>query len=187
MGALDKDAAMALGAGYRALLRSIAPGAIRVTDKHPYNFEWIGLISAIFPHARIVHCRRDPLDTCISIYCTPFANHRGYEGDKAGLAFFYRQYQRLMAHWRSVLPPGRFFEIDYEAIVADRETVTRQLIAFCGLDWDPACLRHEANPNAVHTASKWQVRQPVYRTSVGRWRRYEPWLGELRELLPDPA
>ncbi len=87
-----------------------------------------------------------------------------------------------MAHWRMVVPPERMLEIDYETIVADRESATRQLIAFCGLDWDAACLRYEANPNAVRTASQWQVRQPIYASSVGRWRRFAPWLGALREL-----
>jgi hypothetical protein len=88
-----------------------------------------------------------------------------------------------MAHWRRVLPADRLLEIDYEALVADREAVTRQMIEFCGLDWDDACLRSDQNRRVVRTASMWQARQPVYSTSVGRWRRYEPWLGEFRELM----
>jgi tetratricopeptide (TPR) repeat protein len=187
MGSIDRDVAARLATDYRALLCGIAPAAARVTDKQLYNFEWIGLILAVFPRARIIHCRRDPLDTCLSIYCTPFVTHRHYESDKADLAFFYRQYARLMAHWRTVVPSERMLEIDYETVVADRESATRRLIAFCGLDWDEACLRYEANPNAVRTASKWQVRQPIYKSSVGRWRRFEPWLGALRELRDLPA
>jgi tetratricopeptide (TPR) repeat protein len=182
----DSEAAN-LAAGYRALLHGIAATALRVTDKLPYNFEWIGLIHAVLPRARIIHCRRNPIDTCLSIYCTPFASHRGYESHRGDLVFYYRQYLRLMAHWRSVVPPERFLEIDYETVVAEREAAARRLIAFCGLEWDGACLRHETNPNTVRTASLWQARQPVYRTSVERWRNYEPWLGELRSLLPDPA
>jgi hypothetical protein len=89
-----------------------------------------------------------------------------------------------MEHWRAVLPPDRLFEIDYEDLVADHEAVTRRLIAFTGLDWDDACLAPERNERTVTTASVWQARQPVYTTSVARWRRYEPWLGELRQLLP---
>jgi tetratricopeptide (TPR) repeat protein len=183
MRTLDAEAAAKLTGGYLALLRSIAPTAARVTDKEPYNFDWLGLICTLFPRARIIHCRRNPIDTCLSIYCTPFGAHRGYESDRGDLVFYYRQYLRLMAHWRSVVPPERFLEIDYETVVAERETATRQLIAFCGLEWDTACLRHETNPSTVRTASMWQARQPIYRTSVERWRNYEPWVGELRDLL----
>jgi len=176
-----------IAAEYRALLRNRAPAALRVTDKHPINFTWIGLIHAVFPRARIIHCRRHPLDTCISIYCTPLAGGRTMKTGKADLVFYYRQYQRLMEYWRAVLPADRLLEIDYEALVADREAVTRRLIAFCGLEWDAACLDYENNPHAVQTVSMWQVRQPIYLSSVERWRRYEPWLGELRELLPGQA
>jgi hypothetical protein len=98
--------------------------------------------------------------------------------------FFYRQYERLMDHWRKVLPADRFTEVDYEALVDDREAETRRLVAFCGLEWDDACLAPERNERTVATASVWQARQPVYKTSVERWRRFEPWLGELRELMP---
>ncbi len=169
---------------YRAELRRVAPGAARVTDKMPHNFLWIGLIHLIFPRARIIHCRRHPVDTCLSIYFTPFRTRMNFASDRADLVWEYRQYERLMAHWRTVLPADRFLEVDYEALVADREVGTRRLIAFCGLDWDDACLHPENNKRAVTTASVWQVRQPVYRSSVERWRNYEPWLRELRELLP---
>jgi Sulfotransferase family len=100
--------------------------------------------------------------------------------------FCYRQYQRLMKHWREVLRGDRFLEVDYEELVADSETGARQLIGFCGLEWEDACLCPERNERRILTASSWQARQPIYRTSVERWRRYEPWLGELRELLPQP-
>jgi tetratricopeptide (TPR) repeat protein len=169
---------------YRAELLRIAPNAARVTDKMPHNFMWIGLIHLVFPQARIIHCRRHPVDTCLSIYFTQFMRRMNFASDRSNLVFEYRQYQRLMEHWRSVLPPDRFVEVDYEAQVADRESWARRLVEFCGLDWHDACLHPERNRRAVTTASLWQARQPVYRSSVARWRCYEPWLGELRDLLP---
>lgn len=169
---------------YLRLLRGIAPDAFRVTDKMPFNFLSAGLVHVLLPKARFVHCRRHPIDTCLSIYSTYFAQHWGFASDRADLAAYYRQYVRLMEHWRAVLPVDRMIDADYEqATVAPAETAQR-VIAFCGLDWDPACLSPDRNPDAVRTASCWQARQPIYRTSVDRWRNYEPWLGELRGLLP---
>jgi tetratricopeptide (TPR) repeat protein len=173
-----------LAADYLAELRRVAPHAARVTDKLPYNFLWIGLIHLALPNARIIHCRRHPVDTCLSIYFAHFARRANFGSDRGDLACEYRQYERLMAHWRAVLPADRFLDVDYETLVADQEAGTRRLIEFCGLDWDDACLRPEGNRRVVMTASSWQARQPVYRSSVARWRNYEPWLGELRELLP---
>ncbi len=170
---------------YLALLRGIGPRALRVTDKAPSNFERLGTIRLALPGARIIHCRRHPVDTCLSIFFTSFKGRQTW--DRADLVFQYRQYERLMAHWRSVLPPDRFTEVQYEALIADREAETRRLIAFCGLEWDDACLAPERNERGVRTASLWQARQPVYTTSVERWRRYEPWLGEFRDLLPPPS
>jgi tetratricopeptide (TPR) repeat protein len=175
-----------IAADYLSLLRGLARGATRVTDKLPYNFLWIGLIRLVFPRAFIIHCRREPVDTCLSIYTTNFASPTEFSSDRGDLAFYYEHYRRLMAHWRNVLSPERFFEVDYEALTADPEPATRRLISFVGLTWDAACLRPEANPRVVKTASVWQARQPIYRTAVARWRRYEPWLGELRQLLPQP-
>jgi tetratricopeptide (TPR) repeat protein len=172
-----------LGVDYLALLRRLSPSAARVTDKMPSNFLWIGLIRLAFPRARIIHCRRHPVDTCLSLYTHFFAASPGYASDRGALVFCYRQYARLMAHWRTVLPADRFLEVEYESLVSDAEAGARRLIAFCGLDWDDACLRPENNNRRIDTVSSWQARQPIYRSSVGRWRRYEPWLGELRELL----
>jgi Flp pilus assembly protein TadD len=183
-GAVD-PAALSRGADdYFALLRGLGPTAKRVTDKAPLNFETLGLIRLALPAARIIHCRRNPVDTALSIYFTEFASSLGFAFDRGDIVFMYRQYERLMAHWRSVLPPDRFLELDYETLVADREAQTRRLVAFAGLEWDDACLAPERNARVVRTASVWQARQPIYATSVERWRRYEPWLGELRELLP---
>ena len=168
---------------YLAILRRIDRDAARVTDKAPGNFLWIGVVRTVFPRARIIHCRRHPVDTCLSNYFTNFRESLPFSYSKADLAFYYQNYARLMEHWRTVLSPDYFHEIDYELLVADPEPVTRRLIDFCGLDWDDACLRPEANRRPVRSASAWQVRQPTYGSSAGRWRHYEPWLEDLHQLL----
>jgi hypothetical protein len=170
---------------YRSLLTQISPTARRVTDKSPHNYHFLGLIHAVFPRARIIHCRRHPVDTCLSIYFQDFARKMDFAYDRNDLVAAYRQYVKLLAHWRGVLPADRFLEIQYEDLVADREAVTHKMIAFCGLDWNDACLHSEQNRRSVRTASVWQARQPIYRTSVARWRHYAPWLGSLVELLSD--
>ncbi len=170
---------------YLEVLRDIGPDTARVTDKMPPNFMWIGLIHMVFPKARIIHCKRNPIDTCLSIFSTYFTARMDFAADRGDLAFFYRQYLRLMDHWRQVLPSDVYYETVYEDLIADREDRSRELIRFCGLDWDEACLVPEQNERAVRTASVWQARQPVYKTQVERWRRYEPWLGELRGLVKD--
>ena len=181
---LSPEMAHDLAGEYLALLRRIGPTAVRITDKQPFNLTYLGVIHLLLPKARIIQCRRHPVDTCLSIYFTNFTQAIPFGTDKADLADGYQIYARLMDHWRSVLPPDRFIEIDYENLIADREAVTRRLVAFSGLDWSDSCLQPERNDRAVVTASLWQARQPVYSTSVGRWRHYEPWLGELRRLLP---
>jgi hypothetical protein len=183
---LTPEWAHASAAGYLGTLRSISATAARVTDKMPFNFLLVGLIHLLLPGARIIHCRRDPIDTCLSIYSIFFEGRMEFATSKANLAFYYRQYARLMEHWRAVLPPDRFIEVQYERLIDNREAETRRLIAFTGLDWDDACLVPEKNERAVRTASVWQVRRPVYSSSVERWRRYEPWLGELAGLADHP-
>jgi tetratricopeptide (TPR) repeat protein len=175
----------AIGARYVDELGRRAPGARRVTDKTPGNFLWLGLYHLALPRGRIIHCRRHPLDTCLSNYFTLFLAPMSYTYDKGDLAFYYRAYRRLMAHWRTVLPREVLLEIDYEELVADPEPVTRRMLEFLGLEWDAACLRPEENRRIVRTASQWQVRQKTYRDSVDRWRRYEPWLDELASLLDE--
>jgi tetratricopeptide (TPR) repeat protein len=170
---------------YRELLNGISSIARRVTDKRPQNFHFIALIHAVFPRARIIHCRRHAVDTCLSIYFQNFSRPIDFAYDRGDLLSCYRQYLRLMAHWRNTLPAEVFHEVQYEELVADRERLTRKMIEFCGLDWDDACLYSERNRRPVRTASLWQARQPVYQTSVARWLNYEPWLGSLRELLTD--
>ncbi|MGA9416758.1 MAG: sulfotransferase, partial [Terriglobales bacterium] len=168
---------------YLGVLRAIAPAAARVTDKMPFNFLWAGLIHLSFPRAIIIHCRRSAVDTALSIHQTHFHPSLAFPTGGAELVAYFRSYQRLIDHWRSVLPTDRFIEVDYEELTRAPEPVIRRMIAACGLEWHDACLRPESNPRAVKTPSKWQTRQPIYRTSVERWRRYEPWLGPLRALV----
>ena len=172
-------------ADYLGVLRAIAPAAARVTDKMPFNFLWAGLIHAAIPRAIIIHCRRAAVDTALSIHQTHFHPSLAFPTGGAELVAYFRSYQRLTDHWRSVLPADRFIEVDYEDLTRAPEPVIRRIIAACGLAWHDACLRPESNPRAVKTPSKWQTRQPIYRTSVARWRRYEPWLGPLRALIDD--
>jgi tetratricopeptide (TPR) repeat protein len=170
-------------ADYLGLLRAIGPKAARVTDKMPFNFLWAGLIHLAFPRATIIHCRRAAIDTALSIHQTHFHPALAFPTGGAELVKYFRGYQRVTDHWRRVLPAEQFVEIDYEELTRGPEPVVRRLIASCGLPWDDACLRPEQNPRAVKTPSKWQTRQPIFRGSVERWRRYEPWLGPLRVLL----
>ena len=181
--AVQPEALRRVARDYLAVLRAISSDAARVTDKRPYNFAFLRVIRQVFPRAAIVHCRRHPIDTCLSILGTNFDADYRFTSDRGSLVFYYREYLRLMAHWRAVLPADRFIEVDYEALVADPEPLTRWLIATCGLEWNDACLAPHRNQRRISTASVWQARQPIYRSSVERWRRYEPWLGELRALL----
>jgi Flp pilus assembly protein TadD/LPS sulfotransferase NodH len=175
----------AAAADYLGELRAIAPKAARVTDKMPFNFLWAGLIHLAFPRAIIIHCRRAAVDTALSIHQTHFHPGLAFPTGGAELVAYFRSYERITDHWRSVLPADRFLEVDYEVLTREPEPVIRRIIAACGLPWDDACMRPESNPRAVKTPSKWQTRQPIYRTSVARWRRYEPWLGPLRALVVD--
>jgi tetratricopeptide (TPR) repeat protein len=168
---------------YLRVLGALAPDAARVIDKNPFNFLSLGDFHIAFPRARIIHCRRHPVDTALSILSTHIRTRGGFPADLEDMVFYYRQYARLMAHWRAILPPDRFIEVDYEALVADPETETRARVAALGLDWEDSCLRPEQTQRVVKTSSLWQVRQPIYRSSSERWRRYEPWLGPLRDLL----
>jgi tetratricopeptide (TPR) repeat protein len=172
-------------ADYLRVLRAIAPRAARVTDKMPFNFLWAGLIHLAFPRAIIIHCRRTAVDTALSIHQTHFHPGLAFPTGGAELVAYFRSYQRLTDHWRSVLPADRFIEVDYEDLTRAPEPEIRRIIAACGLQWHDACLRPDRNPRAVKTPSKWQTRQPIYRNSVARWRRYEPWLGPLRALVDD--
>jgi tetratricopeptide (TPR) repeat protein len=172
-------------ADYIGVLRTIAPKVARVTDKMPFNFLWAGLIHMAFPRATIIHCRRAAVDTALSIHQTHFHPSLAFPTGGEELVMYFRSYQRIMDHWRNVLPADRFLEVDYEELTRAPEPVIRRIIAACGLAWHDACLRPETNSRAVRTPSKWQARQPIYRNSVARWRNYEPWLGPLRALIDD--
>ena len=174
-------------ADYLRVLRAIAPKAARVTDKMPFNFLWAGLIHVALPRAIIIHCRRAAVDTALSLHQTYFHPSLPFPTGGAELVAYFRCYQRLMDHWRRVLPADRFIEVDYEDLTGAPEPVIRRILTACDLAWNDKCLRPEANPRAVKTPSKWQTRQPIYRTSVARWRRYEPWLGPLRALIDEAA
>jgi tetratricopeptide (TPR) repeat protein len=167
---------------YVRLLQSVASGAARVTDKMPLNFQWAGLIHLALPRATMVHCRRSPLDTALSIHQTHFNPRMWFPTGGAALVGYVQAYQRLCAHWRRVLPPERFIEIEYEALVDEPEPVIRRIVNASGLTWNSACLFPERNARAVKTPSKWQARQPIYRHAIGRWHSYEPWLGPLGAL-----
>jgi len=170
---------------YIALLRKIAGEGIsptRITDKMPHNFIQLGLISLLFPKAPIIHCKRNAMDNCLSIYFQNFADEHPYAYDLMHLGHHYREYERLMSHWQQVLP-GRILDINYEDTIADPEYWSRKLIEHVGLDWDDACLAPHKLERAVKTASQWQVRQPIYKTSVERWKNYEKHLAPLKKAL----
>ena len=181
-GTFDPDRTRAAIAKYLAVLHNIGPSAALVTDKLPTNFLRLGAIACLLPNAKIVHCQRDPIDTCLSIYTTYFSSRIPYAAKKDDLLFFYRQYLRLMDHWRKILPAGALLDVHYETLITDREAQTRRLVAFAGLEWNEECLRPEQNQRPISTSSAWQARQPVYTGSMQRWRHYEPWLGALADL-----
>lgn len=169
--------------GYLELLKQHGADAQRITDKMPGNFQRVGQIHAVFPNAKFIHTKRHPLDACLSIYFQSFHDGHSYKADLESLAVWYEQYQRLMAHWRAALPPGVMYELQYEALVEDVEGESRKLMDFLGLDWEPGQLDFHKQDRAVFTCSKWQARQPIYKTSKNRWRHYEKHLEPLLSLL----
>ena len=179
---LDAAAIEALGRRYVSHLRTRSPDASRITDKLPGNYLHLGFIATILPGAKIIHCRREPLDTAISLYFNDFEWGHDYSNDLRAIGRQIRGMRTLMAHWETVLG-RRMLAVDYEALVADPEPLARGIVGHIGLAWDDACLRPHEVARPVHTASAWQVRQPVYRRSAGRARRYEKFLGPLREAL----
>jgi len=161
---------------------ALKPGAARITDKMPLNFLHIGLISLLFPDARIIHCRRDPIDTCLSCYLTHFNQGHEFKHNLSHLGHFYRSYSRLMSHWEKVIDLP-MLDVSYEEVVANPETQSRRMIEFLGLPWDDRCLKFHADKRPCVTASVMQVRRPIYESSVGRWRHYEKHLGPLKAAL----
>jgi tetratricopeptide (TPR) repeat protein len=186
-GADGRGAIAAAAEKYLSLLAGFSADASRVIDKMPANFMNLGLIHAAFPHARILHMRRNPLDTGLSIYFQIFSNTHLYANDLQDIAHYFTQYSRLMVHWRSTLPKGTILEVPYEKLVADPVPWIREIVQFVGLPWDPRCLNFHETERTVITASNWQVRQRISTSAAGRWRNYERYLGPLRSLTePEP-
>ena len=183
---ITADLSRTLAEEHLSYLRQRAPGALRIVDKRPHNFELIGLIGILFPNARIIHCRRDAIDNCLSCFISNLNKEHRYTSDLEGLGLYYREYDRLMHHWKTVFP-GRIFENRYEDLISDQEGQSRKLIDHLGLTWDDACLRFFAKGGSVRTASRWQVRQPIYKSSVKRWKNYEGKIQPLIDALGDLA
>jgi hypothetical protein len=181
---IDMDIANRLADQYLQTMETVSGGATRVADKMMTNYLHLGLIAILFPQARLVHCRRDPLDVCLSCYFQNFSHRPAHTFDLGDLGFYYRQYARLMDHWRDNLPLD-LFEINYEQLVEDQEPQTRRLLNHCDLPWDPQCLEFHRTTRVVQTASSWQVRQPLNNRSVRRWVHYDRYLQPLRDALGD--
>lgn len=181
LGQMDPAMFRRLGEEYLTRVHELAGPARRITDKMLVNFLHLGLIAVLFPRARVVHCRRDPLDTCVSCFMQIFRG-LSFTLDLENLGRYFKDYERVMAHWRTVQPLP-MLEVVYEELVADVESGSRRLVEFCGLPWDERCLRFYENPRVVRTVSKLQVRQPVYTSALGRWRRYAAHLAPLRKAL----
>ncbi len=173
----------AMGARYLVRVGADRCAAARMTDKMPANFRLIGLIHLALPNARIIHTRRDPLDTCFSCFSHLFALGQAFTYDLGELGRYHRAYSGLMDHWRRVIPAGTMLDVQYEDVVADLEREARRIIAFCGLPWDPCCLDFHRTERAVKTASVTQVREPVYRNAIGRWKPYREMLAPLIAAL----
>jgi Tfp pilus assembly protein PilF len=172
-----------IGQAYLDSLPTGFPGQIRTTDKWLGNFEHLGLIHLCLPGATIIHCRRDPRDNCFSCLSLRFAEGQEYAYDMVEMGRYWRDYDALMAHWRAVLPPGRMLEVPYEALVADLDQWSRRIITHCGLDWDEACLRYYDSKRTVRSASLVQVREPIFSTSIGRWKPFERYLQPMFEVM----
>jgi hypothetical protein len=182
MARLRDERSRELAAHYVSLLARLHPGARRVVDKRPDNFLYIGLIKTLFPTARIVHTTRDPLDNCFSVYCLHLDHAMPYALDLLDIGHYYREYRRLMAHWRACYGPD-IVDVAYDRLVREPQPVIAKVLAATGLDWDDRCLAFHDRPHAVKTASVWQVRQPLYQHASGRAQRYAPHLDALAAYL----
>lgn len=182
---LEEMASRGLAHDYlRALRRQAPPDCPRISDKQPLNFFQLAFVALLFPNARVIHCRRDARDNALSIWMENFNPDQRYATDFYDLAFFIAQERRLMANWHTALPL-KILDVRYEDVVADLEGQARRLIAFLGAPWDDRCLHFHQQDRAVQTPSRWQVRQPIYKNSVGRWRHYHPYLPQLETAFAD--
>ena len=182
MSSLSQESITAAATKYLEYTSELSSGSKNVVDKMPHNFLNLGLIEILFPNARIIHCMRQPMDTCLSCYFQDFGGRHPYTKDLSNLGAYYKQYQDLMQHWKSVLSI-EFLEINYENLVKDPEKSSRQMIDFCGLGWDKNCLKFNTTNRVVKTASYYQVRQPLYTKSIERWKNYEYFLKPLNTAL----
>ena len=181
-GILADAARKKLAEDYLRVLALHGPDALRVVDKATFNCDYIGLLHSVFPKARIIYMRRDPIDTCLSVYFQNFSPTMTFSMDLTALADYYRVHQRLMKHWLAALPAGTILEVPYEELVADQVAWTHRILDFLELEWDDRCLSFDKTERSVNTASAWQVRQKIYSRSVRRWRHYERFIGPLKGL-----
>jgi hypothetical protein len=180
---LSAEALRQLGEGYLDVISTAARPAERIVDKLPLNFAFVGLIHLALPNARIICARRNPIDTCLSCFSTLFGGEQPHTYDLGELGRYHRAYEALMEHWRRVLPVGVLLEAQYEDIVEDLEGQARRMVKYCGLEWEESCLAFHQTQRPVRTASVAQVRQPIYRSSIGRWRAFEHLLQPLLQAL----
>jgi tetratricopeptide (TPR) repeat protein len=179
---LSETARLEVAKDYLRLLEGRSASASRVIDKAPVNSDFLGPIYSVFPKARVIYMQRDPIDTCLSCYFQQFLLGINFASDLSDLAHYYREHRRIMAHWREVLPSGFILEVPYAELVSDQEMWSRKMLDFIGLEWDPRVLEFQTTKRQVVTASAWQVRQKIYRSSVARWRNYEKFIGPLKAL-----
>lgn len=182
LAAIDANVLRQCADEYLQRLVGLNPTAQRVTNKNPTDFLYLGLIACMFPRARILEVRRDPRDTCLSCYFQNFRNGQEYSFDLQSVGLFYQWYEQLMRHWHAVIPT-QLLSVSYESLVTEPQPVIREILDFCGLEWHPACGEPHRASGAVATASRWQVRKPIYRTALSRWKRYEAHLGPLLDIL----
>jgi tetratricopeptide (TPR) repeat protein len=181
-GILGEAVRKKLAEDYLGVLAHHGPDALRVVDKTNFNCDYLGLLHSVFPKARIIYMRRDPIDTCLSCYFQNFSAAMSFTMDLSDLADYYRAHRRLMKHWVAALPAGTILEVPYEELVADHVAWTHRILDFLELEWDDRCLSFDKTERPIVTASAWQVRQKIYSRSVQHWRRYERFIGPLKGL-----
>ena len=179
---IDRDKLLNFSSLYLEKIKTISNNSKFVTDKMPHNFEYLWFISLLFQNVTILHCTRSPEDTCLSCYCNKFTEHHEYIDSLQDLAKHYKYYLEIMNFWKSVLPIP-IHDISYEALVHDPEAEIRNILSLCNLDFEGQCLEFYKTKRPVITASATQVREKMYTSSIGKWKRYEPFIGSLLDEL----